>query len=72
MLSDEVYIGNLTQRVYSNRYDSGRKSKFRDKKEWIVKRILMKRLFQGGVFDGSKENKRGKPGITALLFAKTL
>ena len=35
ILSDEVYIGNLIQRVYSNRYDSGRKSKFRDKEEWI-------------------------------------
>lgn len=35
ILSDEVYIGNLTQRVYSNRYDLSRKSKFRDKEEWI-------------------------------------
>lgn len=35
ILSDEVYIGNLTQRIYSNRYDLSRKSKFRDKEEWI-------------------------------------
>lgn len=35
ILSDEVYIGNLTQRIYSNRHDPSRKSKFREKKSGL-------------------------------------
>lgn len=57
MLSDEVYIGNLTQRIYSNRHNPMKKSKFRDKKEWIVKENTHEAIISRGVFDEVKKIK---------------
>ena len=51
ILSDEVYIGNLTQRLYSSRYDSSRKSKFRDKDEWIIKENTHEALVEKSLFE---------------------
>lgn len=62
ILSDEVYIGNLTQRVYSSRYDTSRKSKFRDKDEWIVKENTHEALVEKSLFErvrGIKEINQG-------------
>ena len=65
ILSDEVYIGNLTQRVYSNRYDSGRKSKFRDKEEWIRVEDTHEALVEKDLFERvrilKEKNKNSLP-----------
>ena len=55
MLSDEVYIGNLIQRVYSNRHDSSRKSKFRDKEEWIITENTHEGLIDKTTFENIRE-----------------
>ena len=60
MLSDEVYIGNLIQRVYSNRHDPSRKSKFRDKEEWIITENTHKGLIDKTTFENIREIKEKK------------
>lgn len=60
MLSDEVYIGNLIQRVYSNRHDPSRKSKFRDKEEWIITENTHEGLIDKTTFENIKEIKEKK------------
>lgn len=60
MLSDEVYIGNLIQRVYSNRHDPSRKSKFRDKEEWIITENTHEGLIEKTTFENIREIKEKK------------
>ena len=60
ILSDEVYIGNLTQRVYSNRHDPSRKSKFRDKEEWIITENTHEGLIDKITFENIREIKEKK------------
>ena len=60
MLSDEVYTGNLIQRVYSNRHDSSRKSKFRDKEEWIITENTHEGLIDKTTFENIREIKEKK------------
>lgn len=60
MLSDEVYIGNLIQRVYSNRHDPSRKSKFRDKEEWIITENTHKGLIDKTTFENIRDIKEKK------------
>lgn len=60
MLSDEVYIGNLIQRVYSNRHDPSRKSKFRDKEDWIITENTHKGLIDKTTFENIREIKEKK------------
>lgn len=60
MLSDEVYIGNLIQRVYSNRHDPSRKSKFRDKEEWIITENTHEGLIDKTTFKHIREIKEKK------------
>lgn len=60
MLSDEVYIGNLIQRVYSNRHDPSRKSKFRDKEEWIITEKTHEGLIDKTTFENIREIKEKK------------
>lgn len=60
MLSDEVYIGNLIQRVYSNRHDPSRKSKFRDKEEWIITENTHEGLIDKTTFKNIREIKEKK------------
>lgn len=62
VLSDEVYIGNLTQRVYSNRHDLSRKSKFRDKDEWIVKENIHEALVEKDLFEKVRRIKEKNQG----------
>ncbi len=62
VLSDEVYIGNLTQRVYSNRHDPSRKSKFRDKEEWIVKKNIHEALVEKDLFEKIRRIKEKNQG----------
>ena len=62
ILSDEVYIGNLRQRVYSNRHDSSRKSKFRDKDEWIVKKNTHEALVEKDLFERVRRIKEKNQG----------
>lgn len=62
VLSDEVYIGNLTQRVYSNRHDPSRKSKFRDKDEWIVKENIHEALVEKDLFEKVRRFKEKNQG----------
>ena len=60
ILSDEVYIGNLIQRVYSNRHDPSRKSKFRDKEEWIITENTHEGLIDKTTFENIREIKEKK------------
>ena len=60
MLSDEVYIGNLIQRVYSNRHNPSRKSKFRDKEEWIITENTHEGLIDKTTFENIREIKEKK------------
>lgn len=60
ILSDEVYVGNLMQRVYSNRHDSSRKSKFRDKEEWIITENTHEGLIDKTTFENIREIKEKK------------
>ena len=62
ILSDEVYIGNLTQRLYSSRYDSSRKSKFRDKDEWIIKKNTHEALVEKSLFERVRRIKEINQG----------
>ena len=62
ILSDEVYVGNLRQRVYSNRHDSSRKSKFRDKDEWIVKKNTHEALVEKDLFERVRRIKEKNQG----------
>lgn len=62
ILSDEVYIGNLTQRLYSSRYDSSRKSKFRDKDEWIIKENTHEALVEKSLFERVRRIKEINQG----------
>lgn len=62
ILSDEVYVGNLMQRVYSNRHDSSRKSKFRDKDEWIVKKNTHEALVEKNLFERVRRIKEKNQG----------
>lgn len=62
ILSDEVYIGNLTQRVYSNRHDSSRKSKFRDKEEWIIRENTHEALIEKYMFENIQKLKAKNKG----------
>lgn len=62
ILSDEVYVGNLIQRVYSNRHDSSRKSKFRDKDEWIVKKNTHEALVEKDLFERVRRIKEKNQG----------
>lgn len=62
ILSDEVYIGNLTQRVYSNRHDPSRKSKFRDKEEWIITENIHEALIEKDIFENIRKLKDKNKG----------
>lgn len=62
ILSDEVYVGNLMQRAYSNRHDSSRKSKFRDKDEWIVKKNTHEALVEKDLFERVRRIKEKNQG----------
>lgn len=62
ILSDEVYVGNLMQRLYSNRHDSSRKSKFRDKDEWIVKKNTHEALVEKDLFERVRRIKEKNQG----------
>lgn len=62
MLSDEVYIGNLIQRVYSNRHDLVRKSKFRDKEEWIITKNTHEALIEKDIFEDIRQLKYENKG----------
>lgn len=62
ILSDEVYIGNLIQRIHSNRHDSSRKSKFRDKDEWIVKKNTHEALVEKDLFERVRRIKEKNQG----------
>ncbi|WP_330389343.1 recombinase family protein [Peptostreptococcus sp. D1] len=72
MLSDEVYIGNLTQRIYSNRHNPMKKSKFRDKKEWIVKENTHEAIISRGVFDEVKKIKEENLGSLPYYSLKNI
>lgn len=65
ILSDEVYIGNLTQRIYASRHDASRKSKFRDKEEWIIRENTHEALIERDMFENIQKlkakNKRTLP-----------
>ena len=60
ILSDEVYIGNLIQRIHSNRNDLNLKSKFRDKEEWIITENTHKGLIDKITFENIREIKEKK------------
>ena len=60
ILSDEVYIGNLIQRIHSNRYDLNLKSKFRDKEEWIITENTHEGLIDKTTFENIREIKEKK------------
>ena len=62
ILSDEVYIGNLTQRVYSNRHDPSRKSKFRDKEDWIITENTHEALIEKDIFENIRQLKDKNKG----------
>lgn len=72
MLSDEVYIGNLTQRIYSNRHNPMKKSKFRDKKDWIVKENTHEAIVSRGVFDEVKKIKEENLGSLPYYSLKNI
>lgn len=72
MLSDEVYIGNLIQRIYSNRHNPMKKSKFRDKKEWIVKENTHEAIISRGVFDEVKKIKEENLGSLPYYSLKNI
>lgn len=72
MLSDEVYIGNLTQRIYSNRHNPMKKSKFRDKKEWIVKENTHEAIISRGVFDEVNKIKEANLGSLPYYSLKNI
>lgn len=72
MLSDEVYIGNLNQRIYSNRHNPMKKSKFRDKKEWIVKENTHEAIISRGVFDEVKKIKEENLGSLPYYSLKNI
>lgn len=57
ILSDEVYIGNLIQRIYANRHDARRKSKFRDKEEWIIRENTHEALIEKAMFENIQKLK---------------
>ena len=59
ILSDEVYIGNLIQRVRFNKSDINRKCKFRDKKDWIITENTHKALIEKEIFEKAKRIKQG-------------
>ena len=60
ILSDEVYIGNLIQRIHSNRNDLNLKSKFRDKEEWIITENTHEGLIDKITFENVREIKEKK------------
>ncbi|MCI7396249.1 recombinase family protein [Peptostreptococcus porci] len=72
MLSDEVYIGNLTQRIYSNRHNPMKKSKFCDKKEWIVKENTHEAIISRGVFDEVNKIKEANLGSLPYYSLKNI
>lgn len=72
ILSDEVYIGNLTQRVYSNRHDSSRKSKFRDKKEWIITENTHEALIEKDIFENIRQLKDENKGTLPYSSLKNI
>ena len=72
ILSDEVYIGNLIQRIYSNRHNPMKKSKFRDKKEWIVKENTHEAIISRGVFDEVKKIKEENLGSLPYYSLKNI
>lgn len=72
ILSDEVYIGNLTQRVYSNRHDPSRKSKFRDKKEWIITENTHEALIEKDIFENIRQLKDENKGTLPYSSLKNI
>lgn len=60
ILSDEVYIGNLIQRIHSNRHVPSLKSKFRDKEEWIITENTHEGLIEKDTFENIREIKEKK------------
>lgn len=72
ILSAEVYIGNLIQRIYSNRHNPMKKSKFRDKKEWIVKENTHEAIISRGVFDEVKKIKEENLGSLPYYSLKNI
>ncbi|HEN7857967.1 TPA: recombinase family protein [Streptococcus agalactiae] len=72
ILSDEVYIGNLTQRVYSNRHDTSRKSKFRDKDEWIITENTHEALIEKDIFENIRQLKDENKGTLPYSSLKNI
>ena len=72
ILSDEVYIGNLTQRVYSNRHDTSRKSKFRDKDEWIITENTHEALIEKDIFENIRKLKAKNKGTLPYSSLKNI
>ena len=72
ILSDEVYIGNLTQRVYSNRHDASRKCKFRDKKEWIITENTHEALIEKDIFENIRQLKDENKGTLPYFSLKNI
>jgi len=72
ILSDEVYIGNLTQRVYSNRHDTSRKSKFRDKEEWIITENTHEALIEKDIFENISKLKDENKGTLPYSSLKNI
>ena len=70
ILSDEVYIGNLIQRVHSNKSDVNRKCKFRDKKDWIITENTHKALIEKEIFEKVRKIKQEKRGTLPYLSLK--
>lgn len=55
-----MYIGNLIQRIHSNRNDLNLKSKFRDKEEWIITENTHEGLIDKTTFENIREIKEKK------------
>ena len=72
ILSDEVYIGNLTQRIYSNRHDPSRKSKFREKKEWIITENTHEALIEKDLFENIRKLKDDNKGTLPYSSLKNI
>ncbi|HGC9720674.1 TPA: recombinase family protein [Streptococcus agalactiae] len=72
IISDEVYIGNLTQRVYSNRHDTSRKSKFRDKDEWIITENTHEALIEKDIFENIRQLKDENKGTLPYSSLKNI
>ena len=62
ILSHEAYIGNLIQRINANRNNPMRKSKFRDKEEWVIRENTHDALIDKDVFERVRKIKETNQG----------